>query len=65
MLKKSQYNKNFSTRNIQGITNEMVQDPVCKVYIPKKESLTTVHSGTAYFFCSKECLEKFISNNYE
>jgi Cu+-exporting ATPase len=43
----------------------MVQDPVCKVYVPKTNSLTTVRSGATYYFCSKECLEKFKSEKHE
>jgi len=39
--------------------DEMVQDPVCKIYIPKRQALTATVGGTTYFFCSKECLEKF------
>ena len=39
--------------------DEMVQDPVCKVYIPKGEALRIVREGTTYYFCSRECLEKF------
>ena len=41
--------------------DEMVQDPVCRVYIPKREALTAQITGTTYYFCSKECLEKFKS----
>ncbi len=39
--------------------NEMVQDPVCKVYVPKNSSLSISDSGTTYYFCSKECMKKF------
>jgi YHS domain-containing protein len=46
---------NHSTRSV----DEMVQDPVCKVYVPKRDALTAVRSGTTYYFCSRECLEKF------
>jgi YHS domain-containing protein len=39
--------------------SEMVQDPVCKVYVPKKEALSLEHGGTRHYFCSRSCLEKF------
>ena len=42
-----------------GPVDEMVQDPVCKVYIPKRDALQAVRSGTTYYFCGRECLEKF------
>ena len=39
--------------------NEMVQDPVCKVYVPKKEALYLDYDGIRHYFCSRNCLEKF------
>ncbi len=41
------------------ITDELVQDPVCKTYVPKKEALVYGKKGRLFYFCSKECLEKF------
>jgi YHS domain-containing protein len=39
----------------------MVQDPVCKVYLPKRQALTVNGPiGKNEFFCSTECREKFI-----
>jgi YHS domain-containing protein len=39
----------------------MVQDPVCKVYLPKRQALILNSSNRMhYYFCSKECREKFI-----
>jgi len=38
---------------------EMVQDPVCKVYVPKKDALTLARNGTTYYFCCADCLKKF------
>lgn len=40
--------------------NEMVQDPVCKVYVPKKEALYLEHAGAGYYFCSRTCREEFL-----
>ncbi len=40
-------------------TGEMVQDPVCQVYISEHDALTATVSGQIYFFCSRECMEKF------
>lgn len=41
------------------IDDEMVQDPNCGVYIPKKETIEKKVKGVKYFFCSKECFEEF------
>jgi len=46
-----------------GTVNEMVQDPVCKVYVPKNNALSLTVSGTTYYFCSRECMDKFRSEN--
>ncbi len=41
------------------VLDEMVQDPFCKVYIPRREAIRKVFKGDEYFFCSKECAQKF------
>jgi len=42
-----------------GIIDEMVQDPFCKTYIPLRSAKRKVIRGQEYYFCSKECCEKF------
>jgi YHS domain-containing protein len=45
----------------QEIQDEMVQDPVCQVYIPKRQAVVLHDSnGAIHYFCSTECREKFI-----
>lgn len=39
--------------------NEMVQDPVCMVYVPKKDALYLEQGGTRYYFCSRNCMDAF------
>jgi YHS domain-containing protein len=39
--------------------DEMVQDPVCRVYIQKSTALSATVSGEAHYFCSSECMMKF------
>jgi len=39
--------------------DEMVQDPVCKVYIQKSTALSKTVSGEVHYFCSSECMMKF------
>jgi YHS domain-containing protein len=38
---------------------ELVQDPYCQTYIPKRMAIRKRLSGKNYYFCKKECLEKF------
>lgn len=42
-----------------GVIDEMVQDPFCGTYIPKRESIRRVLEGQEYLFCSDECADKF------
>jgi len=43
----------------EGDIGEMVQDPVCKIYIPMDQSYQRQINGKKYFFCSKECADIF------
>lgn len=42
-----------------GPIDEMVQDPLCKTYIPLRDARRMVVDGKELFFCSKECADKF------
>jgi len=53
----------FSGSGAAPAVREMVQDPVCKVYVPKKDALSLVRRGTTYYFCCEDCLKKFDSTN--
>ena len=46
-------------RNDRGTIDELVQDPLCKTYIPLRDAFTRTIGGKEYFFCSKECADKF------
>jgi len=37
----------------------MVQDPVCKAYIPAGTAVGEKIGGQQYYFCSQECAGKF------
>jgi uncharacterized protein len=45
----------------QGIVDEMVQDPLCKTYVPRRDSVRRVIQGEEVFFCSDECADKYES----
>ncbi len=42
-----------------GPVDEMVQDPSCMTYIPRRTAYRKVIAGKEFFFCSRECAEKF------
>jgi len=39
---------------------ELVQDPVCLTFIPRREALKGQKDGRDYFFCSEGCLKRFL-----
>ncbi len=38
---------------------ELVKDPVCGTFIPRREALKAQKDGRDYFFCSEGCLKRF------
>lgn len=53
----------ISKGRADGVIDDMVQDPCCKTYIPRREAIKRVLGGKEIFFCSKECADKFESGN--
>jgi YHS domain-containing protein len=45
----------------QGFVDEMVQDPFCKTYVPRRDSVRRVIQGQEVFFCSDDCADKYES----
>jgi len=39
---------------------ELVQDPYCQTYIPKRTAVKKRIEGRQYYFCNKDCLRKFL-----
>ncbi len=44
------------------ITDEMVRDPACGIYVPKNNAVRKTISRQEYFFCGTECAEKYIKD---
>ena len=45
--------------NGEGTVDVMVQDPSCQTYIPMRGAKRKVIEGKEYYFCCRECCEKF------
>ncbi len=43
--------------------DELVQDPVCKVFIPRRNALVARREGQDFFFCSEGCRKKFLQKS--
>ncbi len=39
--------------------NQMVQDPVCHVFVPRGSAVSEQIGGQTYFFCSRHCAQEF------
>ena len=39
--------------------DELVKDPVCETYIPRRKAITRGSGPDARFFCSAACADKF------
>lgn len=44
-------------------SEEMVQDPVCKCYVPKSQSYSLSFQGQKLHFCSEECIRKYMASH--
>jgi len=42
-----------------GSVDEMVQDPVCGIYVPVREAHRRVINGKVHYFCSDRCADLF------
>lgn len=42
-------------------SNQMIQDPVCRVFVPKGVAVRKEIGGHTYFFCSRDCAKAFQS----
>jgi uncharacterized protein len=41
------------------VMDELVQDPECEIYVPKRSSVKRMIGGRVYNFCSDECAKRF------
>lgn len=39
---------------------ELVEDPYCRTYIPKRSALKRKIAGKDYYFCNRECMKKYL-----
>jgi YHS domain-containing protein len=47
-------------RSRESEPEELVQDPYCQTYVPKGTAVKKRVKGSDYYFCTKECLIKFL-----
>ncbi len=47
------------------VIDEMVKDPVCGVYVPKREALSVSYRGETIYFCSPQCQQRYLEAKKE
>ena len=56
---------NHQSKSTSEVGEDMVEDPVCHIYVPVSQAHVREISGTKYYFCSKECGDKYkLERNY-
>lgn len=54
--------KKSSEKTGGAITDVLVEDPVCHKLVPKEQAVKTEIDDKTYFFCSRECCDKFTTD---
>ena len=49
----------------QDRSEELVQDPYCQTYIPKRTALKKRVAGRVLYFCGRECMERYFRKGKE
>ena len=57
-LRERSYAGSHSANQISD-KNQMIQDPNCRVFVPKGVAVREEIGGQIYFFCSRECAKTF------
>jgi YHS domain-containing protein len=42
--------------------DELVQDPLCKLYVPRREAVVLREGGEDVFFCSAACRDRYVQH---
>ena len=43
----------------RALRNELVKDPVCETYVPRRTAVVRTAGSATYYFCSPACAAKF------
>jgi YHS domain-containing protein len=43
----------------QALRDDLVKDPVCETYIPRRKAVARTTAGNTYYFCSAGCADRF------
>lgn len=54
--------KGPSPRRAKQHSGLMVKDEMCNTYLPREDAIKEIKEGKEFFFCSKECRQKFLES---
>lgn len=60
--KKKKEKKDKETNGSSSTSDVLVEDPVCKKLVPKRQAVHIQHEGENIYFCSDQCCNTFISD---
>jgi YHS domain-containing protein len=58
---KPEKNENYQFKQSPVGGEDLIEDPVCHTYVPLSQAFKKEISGNDYYFCSKLCSEKYVS----
>jgi YHS domain-containing protein len=50
-------------RGRAALRDELVKDPVCETYIPRRKAIPRSTGAGTYYFCSAACADKFAARS--
>jgi len=53
----------MNDRGPQEVDDVLVQDPVCKTYIPQRNSLHVRRDNQVIYFCSEQCRDRYLEDH--
>lgn len=54
-----EFNKLSLPNQGSAATDHMIQDPVCRTYVPRSNAVSASIGGQTYYFCSMNCAQTF------
>ena len=54
-----EWNGEGSSGTLLGKPDHMIQDPVCRTYVPRGTAISERIGGQTYYFCSQDCAQTF------
>lgn len=54
-----EFNKSSLAHQNSSGADHMIQDPVCRMYIPQSNAVSASIGGQTYYFCSTNCAQTF------